>query len=421
MLSRGPAKLLLHRDFAIFWAGQSLSAMGDAFAFVALPLLVLEATGSVKQMGLLTATFGVGHAVTGLFSGAVVDWADRRRLMIACDVARALLFASVPLTWITTGPCIPLLYVVTALGAVLGNLFSVGYVTATANLVEPSELTRANSRLQVSQGLAYVLGPTLAGIVAAKLGPSSAVGVDALSFVVSAASLLFIRLRRPTSKRPDEGMFEKLIGGVSFLFRQPVLRAVTIFLLLTSMLDAGLFDLFIYLVKRDFGRDDSVVGLVLGIGATGAILGAVVAPFARERFGFGVCFLGATALEAAGMLATTRARSLEVVALGAILFSAAVSIRGISSISLRQRITPDHLLGRVTSIFWTLGSAMMPVGAALSTSAAATYSTRPVIAVCGVLIGAVALRGLLTPMRQAHPEASGDKLLSDELHRANLK
>src|SRR5213080_3076483 len=82
-----------NHSFTIFWAGQTLSALGDAVALIALPLLVLQATGSVVQMGLVTGANGLGQFVAGLFSGPIVDRVDRRRLMIGCDLFRLGLYA----------------------------------------------------------------------------------------------------------------------------------------------------------------------------------------------------------------------------------------------------------------------------------------------------------------------------------------
>jgi Transposase DDE domain/Major Facilitator Superfamily len=140
------------RDFRLFWAGQTISAFGDAFAFVAMPLLVLEVTGSVQQMGLVTATAGVAQVATGMVSGIVMDRVHRRRLMIACDLLRLALYLTVPVAWWLGHRSLRLVYVVSALGAAFGNLFWVGYVAAIPNVVELDELGRANGALQAKEG-----------------------------------------------------------------------------------------------------------------------------------------------------------------------------------------------------------------------------------------------------------------------------
>ena len=82
------------RDFAVFWAAQTLSVLGDSFALIALPLLVLETTGSLARMGLLTAVGGAASVVAAVFAGVVVDRVDRRRLLIGCDLVRMVLYLS---------------------------------------------------------------------------------------------------------------------------------------------------------------------------------------------------------------------------------------------------------------------------------------------------------------------------------------
>ncbi|MER7186333.1 MFS transporter, partial [Streptomyces hyaluromycini] len=116
------------RDFGFFWLAQTLSVLGDSFSLIALPLLVLQATGSVAQMGLLTGVGGAAMVLAAVFAGVVVDRADRRKLLIACDLVRMVLYGLVPLVWLA-GPRLWLLYVVLPLCEAVGMLFAVGYVT----------------------------------------------------------------------------------------------------------------------------------------------------------------------------------------------------------------------------------------------------------------------------------------------------
>ncbi|MFL5997649.1 MAG: MFS transporter, partial [Streptomyces sp.] len=179
-----PRPLWRQRDFAVFWAAQTLSVLGDSFALIALPLLVLEATGSLARMGLLTAVGGAAAVVAAVFAGVVVDRVDRRRLLIGCDLVRLVLYGVIPLVWLF-GPQVWLLYAVLPLCEAVGTLFAVGYVTVVRSLVGTAQLTEANGRLNATAAAAGVLGPLCAGMVAAWTGPAAAVGVNAASFGVS--------------------------------------------------------------------------------------------------------------------------------------------------------------------------------------------------------------------------------------------
>jgi len=241
----------------VFLAGQGLSALGDAFALLAVPLLMLEATGSLVQMGLVTATAAVGDLLASAVSGLVVDTTGRRRLMIACDVARILAYGAVPLAWFAVGPTPWLLYVATFVGASLGNTFSVAGLSAVTSLVPRAQILDATGRVHATFALMYFAGPLAAGAVCARYGAHVAVGVDALSFVASAASLTCVRFRartRARSPRTSE-LGRELLSGMRFVVADPALRTVALFVALSNALLAARIDLIVVHVKGVLGPE----------------------------------------------------------------------------------------------------------------------------------------------------------------------
>ncbi|MGW2175990.1 MFS transporter [Streptomyces sp. NPDC001705] len=393
------------RDFGVFWAAQTLSVLGDSFALIALPLLVLEATGSIARMGLLTAVGGAAAVLAAVFAGAVVDRVDRRKLLIGCDLVRMGMYGLVPVVWLF-GPQIWLLYVVLPLCEAVGMLFAVGYVTVVRSLVGTEQLTEANGRLNATAAAAGVLGPLCAGVVAGWSGPATAIGVDAASFGVSAACVAFVRFRpRPaddapaTGRRP--GLRQDLRTGIAFLYGHPVLRSLTVLLCGFSFLTLGLNDLVIYHLKHDLGRDDGTVGTVMAIGALGTITGALLVARARRRLGFGPTWTGSVAVCGLAFAGLGRVTEVPAVALLSAVFLACVGMAGTCSMSLRQEVTPEHLLGRVTSAFWTLQYSVAPVGAAVLTWAAEHHGTTPVALAAGAGCVLIATIALLTPIRGA--------------------
>ncbi|GGX04946.1 MFS transporter [Streptomyces lomondensis] len=400
---RGARPLWRQRDFGIFWAAQTLSVLGDSFALIALPLLVLEATGSIARMGLLTAVGGAAAVVAAVFAGAVVDRVDRRRLLIACDLVRMGLYGVIPLVWLF-GPQIWLLYAVLPLCEAGGMLFAVGYVTVVRGLVGTERLTEANGRLNATAAAAGVLGPLCAGLVAAWSGPAAAVGVDAASFGVSAACLFFVRFRaRPGDERTGKraGLWQDLRIGIAFLGGHPVLRSLTALLFVFSFLTLGLNDLVIYHLKHDLGHGDGTVGTVMAVGALGTITGALLVARIRRRLGFGPTWTGSVAVCGLAFAGLGWARDVPVVAALCAAFLACVGMAGTCSMSLRQEVTPEPLLGRVTSAFWTLQYAAAPIGAAVMTWAAEHRGTAPVSLAAGTCCVLIAVAALFTPVRGA--------------------
>ena len=171
----GSGSLWRDRGFTVFLAAQTLSVAGDSFALIAVPLLVLRATGSVAQMGLLTGAAGAATVVAGIFAGILADRLDRWHLMAACDVARMVLYGLIPLAW-AFHPQVWLLYVILPVCAAIGMIFQVGYVTVVPALSGPARITEANGLLYAAQSAAGVAGPLLAGLVSALLGPAGAIG-----------------------------------------------------------------------------------------------------------------------------------------------------------------------------------------------------------------------------------------------------
>ncbi|MGN9911393.1 MFS transporter [Phytohabitans sp. LJ34] len=401
------ASLWRDRDFTLFWVVQTLSVAGDSFSYVAIPLLVLRGTGSVSQMGLLTGLAGAATILTGVFAGALADRIDRRALLIVCDISRAILYALIPIMWFFS-PQIWLLYAIVPLGAGFAMIFRVTYVAALPNLVDPERITEANARLSATYAAAAVGGPVVAGILSGLYSPTVAVAVDAATFTVSAIGLCFVRLRVRTApgepRQPDGMSWRDLVVGVRFLWRHPVLRALTMLLWFLTFLTLGLTDIIVYYVGHELRRPDATVGYVLAAAAFGTIVAAFVVVPARRTWGFGACWIGSYALCGVAIAGIGMTRSVPVVAALATTVVFGIGVAGICSMSLRQEVTPDHLLGRVTSSFWTIHSALGPVGAAVLTASAANHGVPATTLAAGVACLLVAVVGTLTPARQARPE-----------------
>ncbi|MEV4766898.1 MFS transporter [Micromonospora chokoriensis] len=400
------APLWRDRTFGTYWVAQSLSAAGDSFAYLAVPLLVLQATGSVAQMGLLTAVAGAASVAAGVFGGVLVDRYDRRTLMIVADLMRLVLYGLVPLVWLA-GPQVWLLFVVLPICEAAGMVFQVAAVTAVRNLVDRDRITEANGRLQATYAAAAVLGPLLAGVVAARFGPATAIAVNAASFALSATGLWLIRLRpAPVDAAPvaRERPLAEFLAGARFLWGQPVLRALTVLLSVFIFLTYGFVDVLIYHVTHDLGGSEGTVGTVLGLAALGTVAGALLVAPLRRRRGFGATWIGAHAVCGFAVAGVGIATSVPAVTALTAVYLCCLSIGGICSMSLRQEITPDHLLGRVTSAFWSTHYALGPAGAVVLTWAAARFGVAAVTLAAGAGCLLVAVAGLFSPVRRAGAE-----------------
>ncbi|MFI9243814.1 MFS transporter [Streptomyces sp. NPDC053086] len=403
-----------NRDFCVFWAVQALSEVGNAFSLVAVPLLVLHTTGSAAQMGLLTAVAGATSLLTGLVGGAWADRFDRRRLLMLCDAARLVLYGAIPVCWTVLGPQVWLLYAVMGLAAVFEMQFQITYVTVVPNLVDKDRIVAANGRLEATNAVAYIAGPALAGLVSGLFGPTAAVAINAGSFGISLLGLAFIRLRRtapaPAATGPasrTNTAHELRTGfrtGAAFLWQSPVLRALTVMLTVTTFLSLGMTDVFIYHLRHGLGRDERTVGYVVALAGVGTCVAAAATARLRRSWGFGRCWLGSMALCSVSVLVLGSTGRLPVAAATIFLYSFGMALAGICSMSLRQEVTPDHLLGRVTSAFWTIHGSLAPLGAALLTALVGRLGAQGPLTGVALVFLAVTAVAAFTPIRQRHPE-----------------
>jgi MFS family permease len=404
----GELPLAKNRSFRLLWLGQTASNLGDAFAFVATPLFVLEATHSVVKMGYVSALACAGQLSAGVFSGFIVDHANRRHLMLACDVVRALLFALLSLSIALGHASVTLLYGVTLLSSMASNVFLVSYIAAVSNLVAPAQVAAANGRLQASQALTFVIGSALAGVVSNRFGSGAAFGVNAASFVASAVTVSRIALRRDRAEheKPSSSVFAGLRAGLAFLFAHPVLRSLAIFqtgvaLLGSVGVGASVIDLFVYRTKVDFRGSSVLVGICLAMAAVGGLLGALSAARSQRYLGLGTIALIGTALQAAGLLAAGLGTRIVTLILGGVLWSGGLTYRAVGITSLRQLVTPDELLGRVISSGWVSTFSAAALGALLITRLAATLGAPLAMTSIGALLAGVAGLGALSPIRRA--------------------
>jgi hypothetical protein len=407
-----PTSLWRNRDFNIFWAGQALSNVGDGVTWVAMPLLVYQLSGSVVQMGMVTAASFLGQWAACLFAGSLVDRLDRRWLMIACDIGRMALQMYLALGFTgaeSAGAGAVVLYAVAGLSAVLGTIFNLSHIAVLPSLVRREQIIRGNSRLQSSQALASIAGPMLGGAICAAVGPGPALLVDVLSFLISAVSLVFVRLRPvqagPAERRqPVRGrVWGDLREGMRFLSTQPVLWATTLLVCGFKFMTAGGFDLIIYRLKRDLGEGDTALGFLFAVASVGGIMGAAATSALRRRLGFGTCLLGCFALAGASALFLGRLGGGPLLGVSAMGYSFGNVMLAIILVSLRQQLAPDYLQGRVTSAFWTLTLGANALGVASVTLLASRLGTSTVLYLMGVANLLLALAGIFTPARVANP------------------
>ncbi|MFI5910724.1 MFS transporter [Dactylosporangium sp. NPDC051541] len=383
------------RDFLVLLGVQTLSAFGDALTFAAVPLLMRTGAISITDLGWIRALTAVATLLTGIVAGVIADRFDRRTVLRICDVARFVLLGSIPLTWLT-GAQPWLLYLVLPAAAVFSMVFEVTYVAVVPALVPADRIAEANGLLYGAYSVAFLAGPAVAGVVSQVAGPVAAIGLDAVSFLLSAAGLVLIRIARPVADGAERG----LGAGVRFIRRHPVMLPLTVLLAVLIFFTSSLNDVVVYHLMSGLGQSDAVIGLVLTAGVLGSTFAAAAVAPLRRRAGFGATWIGAFGLCGLLVAGIGLASNVPLIAVLAAAVTLCTGIAGISSVSLRQEVTPGHLLGRVTAAFWTLQLVLAPAGDAALTFSAKHLGVPLTLSVAGAAVTITALAALFTPIRR---------------------
>ena len=396
---------LLSGDFGRFWLGQTISNLGSSFTMFALPLLVFNLTGSPINLGITTAAEFVPYLLFGLVIGAWVDRVDRKRLMIATDLARAAVIATIPLLAAFDALSVGWIYAVAFASATLSIAFDAAEFAAIPSLVPSGDdLVTANGRVHASYSTAQIAGPLLAGLLVAVAPVQQVLLVDAASFLVSAGALALIgrAFNAPREEGPRRAIRQDIADGLRYVLGHPVLRNISAMMALINLVAATVYAQLVVFAKHQLDASDSRVALLYAAGSAGVVLLSLAAGPVRRRLSFSLAALGALTLD--GLLTMVLAATRWYWA--ALALWAAISGLGIffniNTVSLRQQIVPNHLLGRVISIAGVLAWSAIPLGAlAGGWAVERTGSVALVYAVIGAVVVLLALAFSFGPVGHA--------------------
>jgi predicted MFS family arabinose efflux permease len=361
--------LLRDRDFRWFWLGETTSTAGSAMAVVAMPLTaVLVLHASTLVVGLLQATAWLPALLFGLPAGAWVDRRRKRPVMLACDLAAFVLFASVPVAaWagvLTIGQLVAV-----AFGAgTAAVFFSTSFGPFVRAVVSAENRPEANAKLEGSTWAAQLAGPGLGGLAAQLLGAVSGLLANALSFVVSAFCLTRIRAVEPAPEpRPGGSSLRAEIGeGLRFLVRDPYLRVVIVYMGAGNFGDCAMEAVVVVFLVRTVGVGPGLAGTLVATMGVGGVIGAMLATRIGRRLGTARGMLLCTVFTSPFMLlvpATSRGAGLVLFAVGTVVYVTGVAATNVIAASFSQTYVPARLLGRYGGAVNLLIRGTQPLGA----------------------------------------------------------
>jgi MFS family permease len=381
-------------DFVKLWGSLTITHFGGQVTFLALPLtaaLMLDATPF--EVGVLTALEALPYPLFGLFAGVLVDRARKLPVIIWADLGRGLALAAVPVcAWLGV-LSMPVLYVagfLVGLGSVIGWP---AYQVFMTERVGRANLTEANAKIGLSDSASQLVGPGLAGALIQWLTAPIAILLDALSFMVSAWMLRGIP-PAPTDapKLSGESVWREIGEGLAAVWRNPTLRALAWSLAAWQFFRHAYVAVVILFAARELGFSAGHVGVLFMLAGVGSLAAAGAVSPLNARYGFGptmLAALGGTGVAWLVMGASAGGHAVASVVFGLGLFVLDFSAMTffINYLTLRQTVTPDRLLGRVTATMICLSVSTAPLGGLAGGWVASHWGLRVTI----LLVGAGAL------------------------------
>lgn len=357
-------------DFVRLWVGQGVSELGSQVGSGALNLVaILVLHASAVQVGLLGSIAGVAALASSLLAGVLVDRVRRRPVMIAVDLGRFVLLATVAGMALLGGLNLPVLLVAAALIAALSSLFDVAYPSYLPSLVGRERLVEGNARLSATGSFAEIAGQPVGGGLIQLFGAPIAALIDAFSFLASAVSLVLIRKPEPVPPTPESGpnVLSSVLEGARFAFGHDLLRPLTIAETVSNLGGGVIGALYTLYGLRVLGLTPFTLGVVIGVGGVLSLLGAGLVERVTRAVGFGPALVWGGVLYAiSSVLIPLAGGPLAMLVLIVAQFGDVFgTIAVINQSSLRQSLVPDAWLGRVNSSTQFLTRGALAVGAAL--------------------------------------------------------
>jgi len=398
-----PPLLRTNRNFRRYFIGQSVSLLGDQITLLALPLTaVLVLHANAAQMGALTTAYLIPNLIFSLHAGVWVDGRGRRRhVMLATDVARGLLIATIPVAYALGHLTWAQLYVVAFLTGTLSVFFNVAYGAFFQTVVPREDYVAANSLIHGSRAFSFLAGTSLGGVLVQLLRGPYALALDACSFLWSALFLSRIDAVEPPGAPHESG---GLLSGSRWIWRNAIIRAELLGVATINLFNFMFFALFLLYATRELHVHPAALGIVLGSASVGTLAGSFVTARIARLIGVGPTFLIGCFFFPAPLILVPAATGPHWLVLGFLFVSEFLSGLGLMLLdimagTISAGTVPTALRSRVSGAFMVVNYGVRPLGTTIAGILGSTIGLRPTlwIATIGALAGMLFL--LPSPIR----------------------
>jgi MFS family permease len=363
----------LGREFTKFWTAVAASGMGDGMALAAAPLMASTITDDPRLIAGVTMALTLPYVVLGIPAGVLVDRLDRRRSMAVIDFARGVAVLAFTVTVMIGKTEIVTLYACFFLIGTAETYYRNASQALVPTLVATDRLIDANARLVATQNATVQFVGPLAGAALFALAPAVPFGIDALTFLVSAALLATLRPMRPSARREPvagekvlRGLLADMVTGARWLLRHKLLANLAVTAAMLNLVTSGALAVLVVYADRELGLNAFGFGVLLACQAVGAVLAAKVAPGVVRAIGRDWALVLVAGIQVVTNLVMWALPVPYVAGVAMMVSACGVVTWDVVVVALRQTLIPDELQGRVNSVYRLVAWGSIPVGAALA-------------------------------------------------------
>lgn len=359
-------------DFRLLWGGQSMSLVGDQVFLLAVPLAAIQVlNASTMQVAALAAVAKVPFLLIGLPAGVWVARIGLRRTMIGADLVRGLAVLSLPVAASGGALSTPHLLLVALLAGTAMVFFQVAYQSYPPLLIsDDRRLHDANARLSLSESMALLTGPALAGALIGAVGAVRALLMDAASYLFSVLTLVTIRHREePDTGRTRRPLRTEIAAGLRYVATHPILRPIMICGAVYNLGLAMYEALLVVFAVRHLHVTAWQLGLAVAVGGIGFPLGSLIARWLAERVGMGRSLVLAGVPSVLGLAIGASAYghlSMPLLAAGTFVNGVGQGVFAVNALTIRHLTTPPEMTTLATAVHRTVTWGSLPVGSAVA-------------------------------------------------------
>ncbi len=407
-------------NFLRFWFGETLSLLGTQVTNLALPLTAITAFHATdEQVGILRFLQLAPYLVLSLLFGVWADRVRRRHVMLAANLTRMVLLTLIPVLYrLHTLSMAPLLIIACAIGvaSVLFDVSSMAYVPTLVK--DPKHYVEASAKMGISISSADVAGPGLAGVLVSALSAPVALIVDAFSYLISVVSLLLIRRTHEPRPGPPTTMRHlptEMREGLRWVLANPILRALALIGFCCNFSMITVWTMFLLYGTHDLHLSATTLGGIFATASVGGLIGATISQKIIGRFPLGRVYVIAQSALLLGPALIALAIGPKPVMVGMFIASFFTSylglgVAGVIIVSLRQTITPQSMMGRMTAAFRTLLFGGGALGGLFAGYLTGPIGARGALTVAAIGSAAVVIALVVSPVSRLHrlPPATND-------------